>query len=58
MRNAIDPDAVDRIITNLLSNSIKFSPEDSNIYINAWCGKNKISLSIKDQGIGIPLNDQ
>lgn len=31
---AIDPDAVDRIITNLLSNSIKFSPEDSNIYIN------------------------
>ena len=55
---AIDPDAVDRIITNLLSNSIKFSPEDSNIYINAWCGKNKISLSIKDQGIGIPLNDQ
>lgn len=55
---AIDPEAIDRIITNLLSNSIKFSPENSNIYINVWSLENELSISIKDQGIGIPLKEQ
>ncbi len=55
---AIDPEAIDRVITNLLSNSIKFSPDNSEICVNVWSGENEIVISIKDQGIGIPLNDQ
>lgn len=43
---------------NLVSNAIKFSPEDANIMIHAGLEENTINLSVKDQGIGIPEADQ
>lgn len=55
---AIDPEAIDRIIMNLISNAIKFSPTGSNIYINAWKSINQITISIRDEGIGIPKEEQ
>ena len=55
---AIDPEAIDRIIMNLISNAIKFSPQGSNIYINVWKSINQITISIKDEGIGIPKEEQ
>lgn len=55
---ALDPEAVDRIIMNLISNAIKFSPQGSCIYINAWKSINQLTISIKDQGIGIPEDEQ
>lgn len=55
---AIDPEAIDRIIMNLISNAIKFSPQGSNIYINVWKSINQITISIKDEGIGIPKYEQ
>jgi len=55
---AIDPEAIDRIIMNLISNAIKFSPQGSNIYINTWKSINQIIISIRDEGIGIPKNEQ
>lgn len=55
---ALDPEAVDRIIMNLISNAIKFSPPGSCIYINAWKSINQLTILIKDQGIGIPKDEQ
>jgi signal transduction histidine kinase len=55
---AVDPEAVDRIIMNLISNAIKFSPRGSNIYINAWKSINQLTISIRDEGIGIPKEEQ
>lgn len=55
---AIDPEATDRIIMNLLSNAVKFSPEDSNVYINVWKRNDKIKISVRDEGVGIPLEEQ
>ena len=55
---AIDPEAIDRIIMNLISNAIKFSPQGSNIYINTWKSINQIIISIRDEGIGIPKDEQ
>ncbi|MVX67178.1 sensor histidine kinase [Clostridium chromiireducens] len=55
---AIDPEAIDRIIMNLISNAIKFSPEGSSIYINTWKSINQLTISIKDEGIGIPKEEQ
>lgn len=55
---AVDPEAIDRIIMNLISNSIKFSPHNSNIYVNLWKNNGEIIISIKDEGIGIPKNEQ
>ena len=55
---AMDPEAIDRIIMNLISNAIKFSPQGSSIYINTWKSINQITISIRDEGMGIPKEEQ
>ncbi|MFT8352866.1 sensor histidine kinase [Clostridium saccharoperbutylacetonicum] len=55
---AIDPEAIDRIIMNLISNAIKFSPQGKSIYINAWKSIHQLTISIRDEGIGISKEEQ
>jgi len=43
-----------QVITNLLSNSIKFTPQGGTITIAARENKSEIKISITDTGIGIP----
>ena len=50
-----DRDKLDQVLTNLLSNAIKYSPDGGKITVHAReIDDNKISVSISDQGIGIP----
>ncbi|MEG2290036.1 MAG: HAMP domain-containing sensor histidine kinase [Clostridium sp.] len=49
-----DPDSIERIILNLLSNAIKFTEKGGNILVNIICTNNYISISVQDDGIGIP----
>ncbi|GAA4946330.1 hypothetical protein GCM10023314_19530 [Algibacter agarivorans] len=46
------------IITNLLSNASKYSPENSNIDFKILQHQNHILIQITDQGIGIPEEEQ
>lgn len=46
------------ILLNLVSNAIKFSPEDSVIEIFCENEQEQITLSVKDSGIGISEEDQ
>jgi PAS domain S-box-containing protein len=46
------------ILLNLLSNASKYSPQDKEIIINSSVANNKVSISIRDHGIGIPDKDQ
>ncbi|MBE6049778.1 MAG: HAMP domain-containing histidine kinase [Clostridium sp.] len=55
---AVDPAAMDRIIMNLLSNAIKFSPKHGNILVNVQVEDEVIEISVKDEGIGIPKEEQ
>lgn len=50
---AVDPEAIDRIIMNLVSNSIKFSYSNTNVYINIVVINDEITISIRDEGPGI-----
>jgi two-component system, OmpR family, sensor histidine kinase VicK len=43
-----------RVISNLVSNAIKFSPNNSTIRVKITNEKNKIQISVADNGIGIP----
>lgn len=43
------------VITNLLSNAIRYSYQDSVIFINATTQGNKVIISVKDNGQGIAL---
>lgn len=54
----LDKTLIRNIIINLVSNAIKFSPENSNISINASLSERELTLSVADQGIGIPEADQ
>lgn len=53
-----DQDALTQILTNLLSNAAKFSPKDSNVEIIVDRIKDKVQVSVKDYGPGIPENFQ
>ncbi|AFZ60467.1 hybrid sensor histidine kinase/response regulator [Anabaena cylindrica FACHB-243] len=47
-----------RILTNLLSNAIKYSPSRSEIYLDLECQNHITIFKVRDQGIGIPLENQ
>lgn len=51
---ACDPDKIERIMLNLLSNCIKFTDDDGSIFVNIFDGEEYITLSVEDTGIGIP----
>lgn len=42
-----------RVMSNLISNAIKFSPEKTAINVKIITRKNEVEISIKDNGIGI-----
>lgn len=52
-----DPDKLSNAIINLLDNALKYSKPNSNIYVSLSTADNKISIIIKDNGIGIPNSE-
>ncbi len=62
-KNWFDPDKVDKIVTNLLSNAFKFTPNSGRItlrieeLIDENLNSGFIVVSIEDSGIGIPENE-
>jgi len=54
----LDPTLFRNVIINLLSNAIKFTPENGTITITSKVTPKKISLRIKDNGLGISPEDQ
>ncbi len=53
-----DPSKIERVIDNLISNAIKFSQKEKPIDILLDINEKTVSLSIKDYGIGIPIDMQ
>jgi PAS domain S-box-containing protein len=54
----LDPKLVRRILMNLLSNALKYSPENTDIHIKIEKRNEFISLEVQNQGIGIPEEEQ
>lgn len=55
---ACDIDIIERIMLNLLSNAIKFTQAGGTIQVSVIDRGEKIIISVKDNGIGIPLEKQ
>jgi len=55
---SFDRGLLERILLNLLSNSIKYGKENGHIYVNIYTEEDTIAISIKDDGIGMQLEDQ
>jgi PAS domain S-box-containing protein len=54
----LDPKLMRQIISNLVSNAIKYSPPDKPVLIHLEFTAEAVVLSVSDQGIGIPDSDQ
>ncbi len=54
----LDPSLLKHIIMNLISNAIKFSPENSQIKVTTNCQQKEIVVCVKDSGLGISNEDQ
>jgi len=52
-----DLDKIQQVLYNLLDNAVKFSHHDSVIRVETSEKKNKLMVSVKDNGIGIPKDD-
>ncbi|RLB19680.1 MAG: two-component sensor histidine kinase [Deltaproteobacteria bacterium] len=54
-----DPARMAQVLANLLDNAVKYTPEGrGEIKMAAWKEKNGVTLSVKDQGTGIPEEDR
>lgn len=53
----VDRRLVSRVIDNLVSNAIKFSPRGTEIRLLLESGETSVTLKVEDQGPGIPDNE-
>lgn len=53
-----DRERMSQVLTNLVSNAIKYSDKGSKIIVNSAHDKKNIIISIKDSGFGIPKSEQ
>jgi PAS domain S-box-containing protein len=50
----VDSEAIFRVVTNLLSNARKYSPEGGSIVVGAAIVDGMVEIYVQDQGLGIP----
>lgn len=53
-----DPFLAEQVLTNLVSNAVKYSPETETVLIGVRAENRQICFSVQDQGIGIPAEEQ
>ncbi|MBI2953868.1 MAG: PAS domain S-box protein [Chloroflexi bacterium] len=54
---AADPDRLERILMNLLSNALKYSAPETQVLIRATRIDTEVTISISDRGVGIAPED-
>ena len=53
-----DEKILELVLSNLIHNAIKYSPEDATIDLRASKGEGHITIKVIDEGMGIPKDDQ
>jgi PAS domain S-box-containing protein len=54
----LDRGMLTNVMSNLLGNAIKYSPENSPIRLLTHIADGHVRITVEDQGLGIPLEDQ
>ena len=56
-RLSADPDRINQVFTNILSNAVKYSPEGTQITVTTRHESDVFEVAIADNGLGIPKED-
>ena len=51
---AIDAHRIGQVLSNLIGNAMKFTPEGGTIRISAWQQGDAVAVCVRDTGLGIP----
>ncbi len=54
IRAYVDKEKVEKIITNILANAFKFTPEAGRIDVTVTQSQDRVTVAVRDTGIGIP----
>ncbi|MDJ0705633.1 MAG: PAS domain-containing sensor histidine kinase [Leptolyngbyaceae cyanobacterium MO_188.B28] len=54
----LDPRLLRPILSNLLSNAVRYTPDEKAIYLKLAKRHNQLIFQVQDDGIGIPLEDK
>lgn len=54
----LDQQMVANVLSNLLNNAVKYSPEHSAIELSSALEGGRLRIAVSDRGMGIPLEDQ
>ncbi|HEX8608872.1 MAG TPA: ATP-binding protein, partial [Pedobacter sp.] len=52
-----DRDKVSSVISNLISNAVKYSPQNTTVRVSCTTNNREVIVSVKDEGIGINPSD-
>jgi PAS domain S-box-containing protein len=55
---SFDPPRLEQVFDNLITNAIKYSPPETNIYVSIVPADGEVTVCVRDEGSGIPLEDQ
>ncbi len=53
-----DPLRIKQIVSNFISNAIKFTPAEGTVELEAFCDDGMLRVAIKDTGVGLAEEDQ
>jgi signal transduction histidine kinase len=53
-----DPRRIAQVVTNLLENAVKYSPEGGDVVVTGQAQGDELIVSVTDSGVGIPARDQ
>lgn len=48
-----DPDRIEQIIINLLTNALRYTPPGGHVGVHAWTEEERVVVAVRDTGIGI-----
>jgi signal transduction histidine kinase len=53
-----DRDRIEQVVTNLLSNAIRYSPQGGRIEVGVQAHPEWVQISVRDHGLGVPKDQQ
>lgn len=55
---AADPDMVRQVLSNLVENAVKYSPDGGHVHVSLERQEGRVLFAVRDEGLGIPLREQ